>query len=79
MYFCHGASKPSGSERLFVCLLIHERTLGTVSGILVSGLSLNAGTLASAPRSRSELNCHKEGSVQLPTIGGSHTRVGRRH
>lgn len=72
MYFYCQESKPSSSERLFICSLIHWRTLGAVTSILVWVLPLNTGILASAPKSRSELNCHKEGSVQLPGIPGTH-------
>lgn len=43
MHFCCRESKPSSSERLFIYLLIHWRTLGAVTSILVWVLPLNTG------------------------------------
>lgn len=72
MSFCCRESKAQQLWKAVQLFADPLETLGVVSSILVSALILNTGILALAPESWSKLDCHKEGSVQLPSIQGTH-------
>lgn len=72
MSFCSRESKALQLWKAVQLFVDPLETLGVVSSILVSALILNTGIPALAPKNCSKLNCHKEGSAELPSIQGKH-------